>query len=303
MCIRDSYNADSPNLGGEFIEFHNRGPDSVNIGNWVVTDAVEYTFPGGTTIPSGGYLVLARDAVAAASFYGVPIHGQYTGRLDNDTDSIVLRDDGIPRQVIDTVTYEDQAPWPLESDGLGASLELVDPFANNNDSSSWWVGDLFTPGDANVPVSPGSLSEVQDIVISEIMYRPRRQEERVEYDTVTAVAGPYMEEGDDELGEYVEIVNRSAFTVDLSGWSFTDGFAYTFPDPTFLSAGDYLVVCADIHALRQRFGIVDAHGPFETGTLSDGGERITLRDDNGEVVDSLVYDAVSYTHLTLPTKA
>ena len=97
-----------------------------------------------------------------------------------------------------------------------------------------------------------------------------------------------MEEGDDRLGEYVEIYNRGVEPVDLSGWRFSDGVGFTFPENAIINPGDYLAICADPDAMRQRFDITNFIGPFESGTLSDGGERLTLRDANDDIIDTLI---------------
>ena len=280
------YSADSMNNGGEFIELYNRGAAPVDLGNWVLTDAVDFTFPAGTVIPGGGYLVVARNALSASAFYGVSVLGSYSGQLSNGGDQVVLRDDAIQRVIVDAVFYEDEAPWPLEADGIGSSLELVDPFLDNQQAANWHVGQLYSPGAPNNPGIPQPIHQVNDIVISEIMYNPRREEERRDN------RGPYMEQGDDELGEYVEIVNRGLSTVDLSGWTFSGGIAYTFESDVSIAPGEYLVVCGDPDATRARFGIdVDnVAGPFDAGALADSGERITLRDDQLAVVDTVEFN-------------
>ena len=107
------YNAEPVNTGGEFVELHNSGKEAVDVGNWVLVDAVNYSFPSGTTIEPGAYVVIARNATEAAEFYGVEILGEYAGALSNGSDSVILQDDSIPRRIIDSVTYADVAPWPL----------------------------------------------------------------------------------------------------------------------------------------------------------------------------------------------
>jgi len=86
----------------------------------------------------------------------------------------------------------------------------------------------------------------------------------------------------------VELYNRGATTVDLSDWAFTDGIAYVFPSNTYLDPNEYLVVAGDPNAMFLRKGIT-AEGPF-TGKLDDGGERITLTDNAGLLVDTVRYD-------------
>jgi hypothetical protein len=46
----------------EFIELYNSGPGAVSLAGWQFTDAVEFTFPNGTSLAAGGYpSVIERD--------------------------------------------------------------------------------------------------------------------------------------------------------------------------------------------------------------------------------------------------
>ncbi len=277
------YNASSDNTGGEFIEFFNPGSGTVNLSGWVITEAVDFTFPSGSLLQSGDFLVIARDADEAAIFYGVPIFGQYDGKLDNAGETIVLKDE--TGSLIDSVAYGDIPPWPTEADGGGPSLELFDPSSDNNLPGNWGIGQDYTPGAPNNPAFPGA----GDIVISEIMYKPQRHEPRLRYDAINNQ--PYTEVGDDEWGEYVELYNRSDSTIDLSGWSFTEGIRYTFPEGTLLLPSKFLVVSASPEVIAERYAPLNPAGPWE-GNLDNGGERITLRTaaPKSSIVDTVRYD-------------
>lgn len=90
-----------------------------------------------------------------------------------------------------------------------------------------------------------------------------------------------------EWVEFVELLNTGDTEVDLSGWSFTDGIDFAFPQDTSIGAGAYLVVAQDPVALMQKFN-ADALGPW-TGRLDSNGERIVLRDAAGNTVDEVDY--------------
>ena len=55
--------------------------------------------------------------------------GQFTRNLSNKGEKLVLAD-GFGN-VIDSVSYSDQPPWP-NADGNGYYLELIDPFSDNS---------------------------------------------------------------------------------------------------------------------------------------------------------------------------
>ena len=99
-----------------------------------------------------------------------------------------------------------------------------------------------------------------------------------------------------ELVEFVELYNAGPVDADLSGWSFRDGLAYTFPPETILRSGEYLVVTEDAYAawspvtLMQKYGTNAAkvYGPF-TGNLRNFGEKIELCDAGGNEIDQVDY--------------
>lgn len=276
------YHPDPDNTGGEFIELFNRGDTSVDLSGWKLGEAVTYEFPAGTMIDPGAFLVVAREPEEARAFYqNEAIIGPWDGRLNNAGERLLLKDAGDAE--IDVVPYDDTAPWPLEADGGGSSLELTDPANDNSQSASWALGQPFSVGQENAPVDSGA----GDILITEIMYKPRRTEPRQKFDRVNQ--GPYVEEADDEFGEFIELYNRIDEVVDLSGWAFTEGVEYEFPEGTELAPGQYLVVAGAPDMLKTRQGIENVVGPF-SGVLRNGGERLTLRDSDGGLVNTVRFN-------------
>ncbi|RMF29222.1 MAG: lamin tail domain-containing protein, partial [Chloroflexi bacterium] len=110
---------------------------------------------------------------------------------------------------------------------------------------------------------------VPAIVINEIQYNPR---------------------SGDAGEEYIELYNAGSTPVDLSGWAFVDGIVYTFTAGTVISPGGYLVVGHDPATIEATYGISGVLGPFASGKLSNGGERVALADDLGTLVDGVTYD-------------
>ena len=108
-----------------------------------------------------------------------------------------------------------------------------------------------------------------EIVINEIAYHP-----------IT----------DSSAEEYIELYNTGPYTVDLSGWEFTDGISYDFPPGTNLERDSYLVVAKDPTALSVLFpSLLGILGPYD-GQLNNAGERVRLEDSAGQVVDRVTYD-------------
>ena len=45
----------------EFIELHNFSRETVTLDNWRISGGIDYAFPAGTTVESGGFLIVAKD--------------------------------------------------------------------------------------------------------------------------------------------------------------------------------------------------------------------------------------------------
>lgn len=280
------YRPDDTNTGDEYLELHNRGAEAVELGAWKLTEAITFNFPAITLAP-GAYLLVCRDEDRAREFYDVTnTVGNFGGFLSNSGEAIVLRNSS--NIVIDVVVYSDGTtpdgtdPWPTEADGAGPSLELLAPELDNALVQSWGIGGPYTPGRANTPGPP----DAGDVVITEIMYQPRKK--RFAENLDPRKGGFWWEDGDDPDGEYIEIYNRGTNAVDISGWSFTQGISYELPPDTILNTGEYLVIAANADAIRTRYEVDNVVGNY-TGQLSNNGERITLLDTLGLVVDTVRY--------------
>lgn len=108
-----------------------------------------------------------------------------------------------------------------------------------------------------------------NIVITEIMYNP-------------------PEIGTDTL-EYLELYNNGATTVDLLGYYFSEGITFTFPTMAF-QAGKYIVLAANPNAVNNSFVISSLQ---YTGSLSNSGERVVLKNALGQTVDSVSYGVMA----------
>ncbi len=156
------------NTEDEYIELNNVSSSPVTLsdgaGNsWRLRDAVDFTFPAGTTIPAGGYVIVAgvdaSNPSELAAFRtrnnipaGVAVYGPWDGQLDNTGDSVELvRPDvpnltSVPYILVDKVKYEGTAPWPTGA-GVGASMQRVATSAYGNDPANWRFT-VATPGGA-----------------------------------------------------------------------------------------------------------------------------------------------------------
>ena len=127
----------------EYIELMNIGDTPLDLTGVRFTDGIEFDFTGSpiTSLAPGAYALVVEDPTAFEVRYGdgLPIAGQYSGRLNNAGDHIRLEDSfGVP--VLD-FTYDDTGPgWHPTTDGVGDSLVIVDSAAPTtawNTASGW----------------------------------------------------------------------------------------------------------------------------------------------------------------------
>jgi hypothetical protein len=119
----------------EFVELANAGSSTVDLSGWYFSDGVNFTFPAGTSLPAGGYVVVAQNPAAVLSKFGVSALGPCSGTLNNTGEKIVLRN--ALGEVQDEVEYQLGFPWPTVGDPPGYSIELVNPAFDNNLGGNW----------------------------------------------------------------------------------------------------------------------------------------------------------------------
>jgi hypothetical protein len=134
------YNPDLSTDSVEFVELLNAGDAAVDLGDWQFSEGVQFTFPVGTMLPAGGYVVVAENPEELLTKYGATALGPYVGKLSNDGEEIVLRDsNGVVR---DRVDYQLGFPWPTVGGSPGYSIELINPSLDNDLSGSWRALDI-----------------------------------------------------------------------------------------------------------------------------------------------------------------
>jgi len=119
----------------EFIELYNTGSTAVNLAGWSLSDAVEFQFPAGSSIPANGYQVITQNPTHFAAKFGKTALGPWTGTLNNEGENIVLRD--AAGNIVDQVNFSLGFPWPVVGDPPGFSMELANPLFDNDLGGNW----------------------------------------------------------------------------------------------------------------------------------------------------------------------
>ena len=120
----------------EFVELFNPGPDPVSLSGWRFDDGIFFTFPAGTRMEPGQFLVVAGDPAAVSAKFRVNgVLGPWIGRLSGDGERLRLRNAfGL---VEDEVDYGSGFPWPTVGESPGFSMELIHPGLDNDLGGHW----------------------------------------------------------------------------------------------------------------------------------------------------------------------
>jgi hypothetical protein len=204
----------------EFIEVLSVGASAVNLAGVKLAQAVDFTFPA-IVLPEGERIVVVRNPAAFTARYGggINIAGTYSGTLSDSSEPISLV--GSANQLIQQFVYSDSGAWPGRPDGLGSTLEVVNPLASAATADNWRASVEYggTPGTAGLGIVPS-------IVINEVLTHT-----------------------DPPLLDAIELHNPTAGPIDVSGWYLSDNSdnykKFRIPNGTIIAAGGYLMFDED----------------------------------------------------------
>ena len=251
----------------EFVELVNAGNSTINLNGFSLDGDIAYQF-GNDTISSGEYFIIAKDKNIYAG-QGYKVFQWQDGALQNNLGNIFLENNA--GSLIDFVDYDSNTWWPKNPNGLGPSMELINPTLENMVSSNWQASKVNggTPGRSNNSV-------IDKIFINEFM---------------ASNDSSYADEYG-EFDDWIEIYNANTVPVDIGGLFITDDLAdplkYQVPNDsseitTVLPKG-YLLLWADGQIEQGKL-----HLSFK---LNQGGEQIGLV----QVIENynLYIDTISY---------
>ncbi|HMJ88430.1 MAG TPA: lamin tail domain-containing protein, partial [Candidatus Acidoferrum sp.] len=151
MISEIMYNPLIPNC--EYVEIFNSHPTfAFDMSGWVL-NGVDYTFPAGSYIAPRSFLLIVKDRTSFANTYGgsLPVFGVYEGSLQSPGERISLIKPGSPDVVINRVRYDSVLPWPVNANGTGSALQLIDVSQENSRVANWAV--RYTPPTFTDPIS------------------------------------------------------------------------------------------------------------------------------------------------------
>ncbi len=159
----------------EFVEIHNPDATAVNVSGWAFTEGIDYTLPAGTSIPAGGYLVVAADPVLLQAAHPSITHlrGPWPAdtRLSNSGETLTLSKPGTVAgtwETVDSIRYADEGDWAVRNwnsttgwfwvtgaNGGGKTVERRNPKLAVDNGQNWGESTAVggSPGAANSVLS------------------------------------------------------------------------------------------------------------------------------------------------------
>lgn len=269
--------------GQEFVELYNDGAAPVALDGWAIQTATssystKFTFPSGTTLAAGAYLVVGEADVAGADLRATSL-GMGNAGGSGDAVRLIHADES----VVDTVVYGPDNSDAFLADGGAVAVPAAAPpegrslgrrpdGSDTEDSSvDFRVLDVPTPGASNVPPAPecdrGAM--VVGVVINELLPDPN---------------------GADSGLEWVELYNGTSSELDLSDWTVQAGSSSyasvaAAPKGFTLSPGGFVV-----------FGGADVPEADLTlvgslGNATSNADAVRVVDCAGDAVDTVIYGA------------
>jgi hypothetical protein len=169
----------------EFVEIWNRTDHSIPLFDserpenaWALKGA-KFTFPPEQTLAPGETALVVRmkpeefrqkRGLSAE----VKIYGPFEGSLNNSGERLTLvrplapEADGnlsvIPMVPVDSIRYNDKAPWPQEADGAGNSLERRDSSGITDEPKTWQASSSVggSPGTTPLTLKPTTNDNQDD---------------------------------------------------------------------------------------------------------------------------------------------
>ncbi len=128
---------------GDWVELWNTTAIDIDISGWKFVDDEDtllYTFLPGTILNAGERYVVANDLTKFDARHPIitNVTGPFLFGLNGSGEELRLIDNAGVIQF--TIMYDDILPWPLEADGLGKTLELLDATGKMNEPENWFAG-------------------------------------------------------------------------------------------------------------------------------------------------------------------
>jgi Lamin Tail Domain/Secretion system C-terminal sorting domain/Endonuclease/Exonuclease/phosphatase family len=260
----------------EFVELINISAGAIDISGWTISDGVgvKHTFPAGTIVPSFAPVVIFGGGAPTGTFGGAIVQTASTGNLSlNNSGDVVTLKNGTADVVSYSYSSEGGSNQSITRD---PDLTGADPLIQHSVATGS-AGTIFSPGTKiDGSLFPGATLPTP-FVINEIHADPAGD-----------ITGDANGDGtrNSSQDEFVELINNSGGSLDISGWTISDavGVRHTFPPSTIVPDLCAVVIFGGGTPTGMFGGALVQTASSGLLGLNNTGDNVTLKNGTTEVV-------------------
>lgn len=249
----------------EYIELINTSAAAYVLTGCSFTTGITYTF-GSLTLQPGARVVVCRDRTKFTARYGTIANlasGSYTGRFSDDGEAVVLT--AANATELFRFSYSPTGDWPSRANGLGSSLECLNPDGNLSSAANWRSSTEYHGNPGRAGIGP-----LRSVVVNEVLAHT-----------------------DPPLEDAIELHNTTSQPINIGGWYLSSQRSkptrFRIPAPWVIPANGYTVFYE-----YQFDSISPAAGDDPFALSSSEGDEAVLMSADSNGTPQYWMDAVSF---------
>lgn len=253
----------------DWIEIYNLEDDTIYLNGWSIQGYKPFEnwkFPIESKIAPQSFLVIAHDTSAFNKTHTQVsnIIGPLSFKLKSVEEELKLLDEF--DRMVSKISFSRNSPWPM-NENTSKTIELAVIESDYHMAENWQLGcPGGSPGEA-----PKNCEQEYPLIFTEINYKSH-----VNYPS----------------GDWIELLNNSNDTIDISSWIFRDGNpdnAFVFHENTLLYPNEKVLLIEDTLAFFNVYKQKGRYfGPMEFG-FSASGENLSLHNPFDLEIISIEY--------------
>ncbi len=266
-----NYRSALNNDAGSWLELYNYDSTPWDISNWTLQNKLDspyIKFPINYIIKAGERIVLAADSVKFKTVHPYINFNLQSLNLDTLDALKIYNNTG---KMVYSMLYENANQWTDSANGKGYTLELMDNNAKPYDGSAWHAScPNGTPAKSYYSnCSPGTNAQ---LYFSEINYKSHPAS---------------------DAGIWVELKNKSANVLDVSGWAVKNGKGdiYLLPPNTLFPANSYIVFITDTMKFFTQNSKPNNYYSLPTNFINPNGDSLYIYDYSNYLTSSMKFSS------------
>jgi len=213
------YNADKGQDTKDWIELYNAGTKAVSLKGWSIIDEdtshTKFVINEDYLIQPNELVILTKELeeFEEAIFISNKKFGDFDFGLGGNDIIRLIDENGVTH---DSVNYDNDAPWPVDADGSGYTIELIHPNLDNNIGANWRISKMKLGTAGGVNSSYDSLQTSVHFYLSSKGLNLEQHDRKIDIITVELIKsiGLYTITGKEIKIEAIR--NTNQLTLDLN---------------------------------------------------------------------------------------